>query len=975
MELTSLRNQARLDALHESGLLGSAPELSFDRLTRLAARLLNARVALVSLLGQDHEFLKSAVGLEEPWASERQVPLSHSFCKYVVASGQPLFVPDAREHPLVRDNPAVRDLNVIAYAGIPLRSGNGQVLGGFCVIDPEPREWTGADVLVLEDLAASVETEIRFRMEVAERRRSDARYRSLFEGAQEGLFVVERDEAGCFRFTDANPRIAEITGTPVEKAVGARPRDVLPPDTAERVEALYARVFETGAPAMVEHTNALPKGRVTTRTRYSPVIGPAGHVERVLGMTEDITAQKAAEDELRQTKDRLTAFLDTVPEECWLKDRDGCYVLVNPAQARAMNRPVEEILGKRDADLFPAEVAERFVAGDRRALEEGTLWFEDQMRGADGQLRYFVIAKAALPGGDGVVGISHDITERKRAEEALRESEDHYRHMVELNPQVVWTACPDGLLDSVSPRWVEWTGNEGLGDTWAQAVHPEDVEPLVEVWSHAIATGQGSDYEYRVRMRDGSYRWVRSRAFPRRDPDGRIVRWYGSTEDIHERKQAEERLRASEQLFRAIFEGSNDAILVYRVEEGTPTPFVAANEVACQRLGYSREELLRRSLLDLAPEDASTRTARLGLLKRLGTHGHLLFETEHVRSDGARIPVEVNARWVDLNGTPAVVSIARDVSERKAAERALHESEERFRQLAENIDAVFWLSDLGKQEMIYVSPAYACVWGRSPESLYEEPRSFLDAIHPDDRTRVISALPRQIEGTYDEVYRVVRPDGSTCWVRDRAFPVRVGEGPIVRIAGIAEDITERKRMEEALQTRERQLAEAQSVAHLGSWDWDLARDGIDWSDEHYRIFGLEPQSVAITFGRFQEFLHPDDREPVQAMVETALREGSSFEFDQRVIRADGELRIVHARGRVITDDVGTPIRVVGTAQDITERRKLEEQLRQSGKLEAVGRLAGGIAHDFNNLLMAIHGNTQLAMHDLPRGSTLRDDLD
>ena len=133
--------------------------------------------------------------------------------------------------------------------------------------------------------------------------------------------------------------------------------------------------------------------------------------------------------------------------------------------------------------------------------------------------------------------------ERAQAEKSLRDSEDHYRHTVELNPQVTWTALPDGRLDRVAKRWEEWTGTSGLGDSWAEAIHPEDREPSFDAWSRSVASGESYDVEHRVRFRDGSYRWARSRAFPRYGEDGSICLWYGSTEDIHKRRNAEERQR------------------------------------------------------------------------------------------------------------------------------------------------------------------------------------------------------------------------------------------------------------------------------------------------------------------------------------------------------------------------------------------------------------------------------------------------
>ncbi len=154
------RDPRRLRAVRESGLLDSAREASFDRLTRVAAKALNAPVALVSIVDEERQFLKSCVGVAEPWASSREMPLSHSYCQHAVASTAPLVVPDAREHPLLRDSPAIREVGAIAYAAIPLATTNGHVLGTLCVIDHRRREWTADEVDLLRDIAASVIQEI-----------------------------------------------------------------------------------------------------------------------------------------------------------------------------------------------------------------------------------------------------------------------------------------------------------------------------------------------------------------------------------------------------------------------------------------------------------------------------------------------------------------------------------------------------------------------------------------------------------------------------------------------------------------------------------------------------------------------------------------------------------------------------------------------------------------------------------------------
>ena len=297
------------------------------------------------------------------------------------------------------------------------------------------------------------------------------------------------------------------------------------------------------------------------------------------------------------------------------------------------------------------------------------------------------------------------------------------------------------------------------------------------------------------------------------------------------------------------------------------------------------------------------------------------------------------------------------VAARDTAERALRESEERFRQVAENISEVFWMTDPAKQEMLYVSPAYENVWGRSPQSLYDNPLSFVEAIHPDDRSRVIAAFATQVDGGYDQTYRVVQPDGSIRHIRDRAFPVRNDAGKVYRVVGIAEDMSASKRSDEALRISEERL-----------------RSMIENS----------PDSIALKdrFGRFQVanriFLERYGLTEVQVLGKTVhdlySKEIADFHEtqDREVIESEAVVRsslttpLVDGRDHdliftrfPIFDHERNILGVGSISADVTEQKKAEQELHEAQKMEAVGRLTGGVAHDFNNLLAVILGNAEL----------------
>jgi GAF domain-containing protein len=177
--LQVVRNISRLAALQKTGLLDSPADAAFDRLTRLAAKIIQAPIALVTLVDGDRQFFKSAVGVPEPWKSRRGTPLTHSFCKHVVATARELVVGDARAHPVLCGNMAVKDLGIVAYAGVPLVTSDGHALGSLCVIDSKPREWTDDNLEILRELAAIAMREIEYRDMVrqAEAARREAQMR------------------------------------------------------------------------------------------------------------------------------------------------------------------------------------------------------------------------------------------------------------------------------------------------------------------------------------------------------------------------------------------------------------------------------------------------------------------------------------------------------------------------------------------------------------------------------------------------------------------------------------------------------------------------------------------------------------------------------------------------------------------------------------------------------------------------------
>jgi PAS domain S-box-containing protein len=269
--------------------------------------------------------------------------------------------------------------------------------------------------------------------------------------------------------------------------------------------------------------------------------------------------------------------------------------------------------------------------------------------------------------------------------------------------------------------------------------------------------------------------------------NGAVVRVVAVVTDITDRKQAEEARHASEAQYRTLFDYAPDGIVIADAE----SYYIDANASACRMLGYTREELIRLHARDIVVQAETRHIApALGAIKA-GADYHR--EWKFRRKDGSVFAAEVIATMMPGGN---LLGMIRDVTERNQAQASLRDSEERFRQLTESIDEVFWLTDPAKNTMLYISPAYEKIWGRTCQSLYQTPLQWAEALYSEDRDRVLAATKdKQAQGDYDETFRIIRPDGSLRWIHDRAFPVRDASGTVFRIAGVAQDITEKKQLE------------------------------------------------------------------------------------------------------------------------------------------------------------------------------------
>ena len=295
--MSALVDPERLATLRSLGLLNPQPDLPFERLTRLATRALRLPVALVSFVSNERQVFPGATGLPEPWATTRETPLSHSFCQYVVANDAPLIVTDAREHPLVRDNLAIPDIGVIAYAGIPLRTRNGQVLGSFCAIDTEPHAWTADEIGLLHDFADAALAEIELRIAAREAEAARLEWQTLLDSSGESIYGMDQ-QGNCSYINEAalaffGRSADECLGRDMHTLIHHRREDGRP---YPMEECPIYRTLHTGEPArQVEEVFWHKDGRALPALYSAAPLIEQGVVRAVIVTIVDIGARRQAE--------------------------------------------------------------------------------------------------------------------------------------------------------------------------------------------------------------------------------------------------------------------------------------------------------------------------------------------------------------------------------------------------------------------------------------------------------------------------------------------------------------------------------------------------------------------------------------------------------------------------------------------------------------------------------------------------------
>jgi PAS domain S-box-containing protein len=540
-----LNRPDRLAALRQTALLDTAPEEGFDRLTRMAARLLGASTSLISLVAADRQFFKSAIGLPEPLASQRIAPLSFSFCSTVVGTGEPLIVEDARRHPLLRHSPAVRELGWVAYAGVPLITREGHVIGSFCVVDRMPRLWSERDIALLQDLAASAITEVELRREQAARRPAEVGPRDTEEqlhraieqiGIGIGLISLEG------RWLRVNRAFAELLGESPDDLVGLPAESrTHPDDVASDREATRILLAGEGGSYTMEKRYVTSSGQVVwALVNVSLVTESENQPAHFITAVQDITERKQTEAALEEREERYRLLIQAASEAVRRWDLATDRMVWDRGAVPPLDYQWGTVGETTDwwyQRIHPDD-RERVVAAMDQAINAGDSgWSQEyRFRRADG--RYAVVRDRAVIMLDQLgrparlVAALTDITEAGLSGRQLEQA-------LEVLPYGIWIVDLAGQVVRSNAAAREIWGDraqvaEALGA--ARATSASTGEPVrLEDWASYRALQRGDSIfgeEILLDAPDGSRRTVLISAAPLRDSHGVIIGSVTTSEDV-----------------------------------------------------------------------------------------------------------------------------------------------------------------------------------------------------------------------------------------------------------------------------------------------------------------------------------------------------------------------------------------------------------------------------------------------------------
>ncbi|MDE3039547.1 MAG: PAS domain S-box protein [Nitrospirota bacterium] len=833
---------------------------------------------------------------------------------------------------LVRLHEAAKDVPIVVLTGI-----EDEALG-VCLVQAGAQDYLVKGQVTGPLLTRSLRYAVERNRTEAALRDSEERFRNLVEGARDVIFTLSKEGV----ITSLNSAFERITQWTRDAWVGQRFEALLHPEDMPLAIDLFRHIMEKGeALTAVLRIRSNERGYVVGEFVGVPHV-QNGQASGMLGIARDITERKRVEDALERLRHLYVLLLTSAHDGIYGVDLQGHAIFVNPAAARMIGSSSEELVGrhmhaimhhtKPDGTLYPIDECPVYRAshdGTVQYVADEVFWRKD---GTSFPVEYSSTPIIEREGIVGAVVTFRDITQRKRAERELRESEARLRAILDHSPNLVFLKDPQGRYLHINRQFERafHISREAIAGQTDNDVFPAEQAAAFRANDLKVfQAGVPLEFEEVALQDDGPHTSIVSK-FPLYGGDGKSYALCGITTDITQRKAMEKALQQAEEKYRDIFENAVEGIF-----QSTPDGrYQSANPALARMYGYASPEELIQSVRDIAQEiyvDPDCRRELIRLVESRGVARGL--EHEVYRKDGSKIWVSVSARAVRNEQKEILYyeGTIIDITERRRAE----EERKRLAAMIEySNDAIMSLTE---GLVSFWNPAAEKLFGYSSEEILGKPVNILLPSHL--RGEVERNVEKILRGERIQDYETerVRKDGSIVPVSLTLSPVKNAEGKIIGSFAIIRDITERKRVEEELRRSLEYLEMAQAGAEAGLWDWDIRSNRVTWSEQHYRLYGLSPATIP-SYENWLASVYEEDRQRADLNVREAVKRCSDLNHDFRIIHPERGLRWLVAIGRTICDDKGAALRMTGFAFDITERKRAEEELQRTlGQVRTLSR--------------------------------------
>jgi len=849
-------------------------------------------------------------------------------------------------------------------------------------------------------------------------RASEERYRHIVYSIEESYFEVDL-KGNILFFNDSSPRDTQYSADEISKM---NYRQFTNEENAKKVYDAFHQVYLTGEPVKALEWKIFRKdGRMLdVESSVTLMRDDEGRPCGFRGITRDVGQRK-------ETERRLRLMTENIRDVIWTRDFDLNLTYISPSIYRMTGYTVDEVMAAKnkyfsispDPEGFKRLLSEKLTYAMAHPFEKSDpMTVETQFRRKDGSILWVEINASFNRDENGlpfeIIGVTRDISERKKAEETFKESEKLHRMIVENMQDSIMLL--DFNLDYIyqSPseiRLTGWTAEEVRNVPIKDQMTPESYAMVEQILAEEIRrerSGESPDLhrqrvmELEVYTKDGRTIWEEVTSSFYRDETGKAIGILLAARDITERKKAQQAFAESEKRYRMIVENMHDSIST--LDMNLKPLYISPSEIHIT--GYTAEEamvlepgrLLTPESREYVKKVIAEEFAKEFSGDPVDPHRAVTMEVELYHKDGSRIWNEVQASFNrDKDGKPVeIMLVGRDITQRRKIEEALRESEKRYRMIVENMHDTIWTMDMDLN-YTYQSPSEIRVTGYTPEEIMQipiekmlTPASFAEVtrLFAEELEKEFSGQPIDPNRSRTIELEMYHKDGHTIWQEISASFSRDEKNKPVEIMLVGRDVTERKKMEAALKESEKRYR--MIVENM--------QDTISILDMNLNYVYQSPSEIRITGYTPEEIMQI----PLEQQVTPeSLEKGVNILFRELAIEFSGdpidphrsiifEIESYHKDGGTVwleetctfqRDENGKPVGILLSGRNITERKKAEQerdklaaQLLQSQKMETVGRLAGGVAHDFNNMLNVILGYIDLAKMRLTMENPIYSDL-